>query len=103
MNNESSFMSVVGKPLRYNNVISLGLASSPKWSITYLQDNTSIDELSLKADQWVSWEILYRVKQNILLTYFNGSLKGGLVCSNGVCRYKQPFEDGQKVTLVYTF
>ena len=103
INNESSFISVVGKPLRYNNVISLGLASSPRWSITYLQDNTSIDEKSFKRDQWSYWEVLYRVNQNILLTYFNGSLKGGLVCSNGVCRYKQPFEDGHKVTLVYTF
>lgn len=98
-----SFMSVVFRPWRYNNVFSLGIASSPKWSITYLQDNTSVDEKSFKPKQWSYWEILYRVKQNILITYFNGSLKGGLVCSNGVCRYKQPFEDGQKINLVYTF
>ena len=102
-NDEKYFMSVVPKPLRYNNVISLGLASSPKWSITYLQDNTSIDEESLKEQKWTYWELLYRVNQNILITYFKGSLKGGLVCSNGVCRYKQPFEDGQKITLFYTF
>ena len=102
-NDENYFMSVVPKPVRYNNVISLGLASSPKWSITYLQDNTSIDDKSLKEDQWTYWELLYRVQQNIMITYFNGSLKGGLVCSNGVCRYKQPFEDGQKLTLVYNF
>jgi hypothetical protein len=79
------------------------LASSPKWSITYLQDQTSIDEKSLEEKQWTYLEFLYRFNQNILITYFNGSLKGGLVCSNGVCRYKQPFEDGQKITLVYTF
>ena len=103
MNNETSFLSVVPKPFRYNNVISIGLASSPKWSITYLQDQTSIDEKSLEKKQWTYWEFLYRFNQNILITYFNGSLKGGLVCSNGVCRYKQPFEEGQKITLVYTF
>ena len=102
-NDGNTFMSVVGKPLRYNNVISLGFASSPKWSITYFQDNTSIDEKSLKAEQWTYWELLYRINQNMVLTYFDGSLKGGLVCSNGVCRYKQPFEDGQKVSFIYMF
>ena len=102
-NDGNTFMSVVGKPLRYNNVISLGFASSPKWSVTYSQDNTSIDEKSLKAEQWTYWELLYRINQNMVLTYFDGSLKGGLVCSNGVCRYKQPFEDGQKVSFIYMF
>jgi len=102
-NDGNTFMSVVGKPLRYNNVISLGFASSPKWSVTYFQDNTSIDEKSLKAEQWTYWELLYRINQNMVLTYFDGSLKGGLVCSNGVCRYKQPFEDGQKVSFIYMF
>jgi len=102
-NDGNTFMSVVGKPLRYNNVISLGFASSPKWSVTYFQDNTSIDEESLKAEQWTYWELLYRINQNMVLTYFDGSLKGGLVCSNGVCRYKQPFEDGQKVSFIYMF
>ena len=100
---KNTFMSVVGDPLRYNNVISLGLASSPRWSVTYFQDNTSIDEKSLKAEQWTYWELLYRINQNMVLTYFDGSLKGGLVCSNGVCRYKQPFEDGQKVSFIYMF
>jgi len=99
----NTFMSVVGKPLRYNNVISLGFASSPKWSITYFQDNTSADEKSLKAEQWTYWELLYRINQNMVFTYFDGSLKGGLVCSNGVCRYKQPFEDGQKLSFIYMF
>jgi len=102
-NDGNTFMSVVGKPLRYNNVISLGFASSPKWSVTYSQDNTSIDEKSLKAEQWTYWELLYRINQNMVLTYFDGSLKGGLVCSNGVCRYKQPFEDGQKISFIYMF
>ena len=100
-NDGNTFMSVVGKPLRYNNVISLGFASSPKWSITYFQDNTSIDEKSLKAERWTYWELLYRINQNMVLTYFDGSLKGGLVCSNGICRYKQAFEDGQKVSFIY--
>ncbi len=102
-NDGNTFMSVVGKPMRYNNVISLGFASSPKWSVTYFQDNTSIDEKSLKAEQWTYWELLYRINQNMVLTYFDGSLKGGLVCSNGVCRYKQPFEDGQKISFIYMF
>ena len=102
-NDGNTFMSVVGKPLRYNNVISLGFASSPKWSVTYFQDNTSIDDKSYKAEQWTYWELLYRINQNMVLTYFDGSLKGGLVCSNGVCRYKQPFEDGQKVSFIYMF
>ena len=99
----NTFMSVVGKPLRYNNVISLGFASSPKWSVTYFQDNTSIDDKSYKAEQWTYWELLYRINQNMVLTYFDGSLKGGLVCSYGVCRYKQPFEDGQKISFLYMF
>jgi hypothetical protein len=102
-NDGNTFISVVGKPLRYNNVISLGFASSPKWSVTYFQDNTSIDDKSYKAEQWTYWELLYRINQNMVLTYFDGSLKGGLVCSNGVCRYKQPFEDGQKVSFIYMF
>jgi hypothetical protein len=102
-NDGNTFMSVVGKPMRYNNVISLGFASSPKWSVTYFQDNTSIDEKSFKAEQWTYWELLYRINQNMIFTYFDGSLKGGLVCSNGVCRYKQPFEEGQKISFIYMF
>jgi len=32
-----------------------------------------------------------------------GSLKGGLLCTNGVCRIIEPFDDGFKVGLTTVF
>jgi len=37
------------------------------------------------------------------LSLMYGSLKGGLLCTNGVCRIIEPFDDGFKVGLSTVF
>ena len=41
---------------------------------------------------WVSGELGYRLMQSHVITISYGRERGGTICSNGVCRYIQPFE-----------
>jgi hypothetical protein len=52
---------------------------------------------------WASIDMIYNVNQNHQLSLSYGSQRGGVLCSNGVCRYIQPFENGFKIGLVSTF
>ncbi len=49
--------------------------------------------------KWLSMELLYNINSATQLRLFYGSIRGGLVCSNGICRYVQPFNDGFMFTL----
>ena len=41
---------------------------------------------------WVTIELGYRINQSHSATISYGTERGGQICSNGVCRYLQPFE-----------
>ena len=49
---------------------------------------------------WANIEISYNISSNHRLTVMYGSQRGGVLCSNGVCRYVQPFENGFKIGLI---
>lgn len=52
---------------------------------------TSNNDVSGRKN-WLSGEIGYRLMQSHVITVSYGNERGGLACSNGVCRYIQPFE-----------
>ena len=116
------FNSNFTKDKQLNRFISIGLGSSPKWSIALNLDYSNTDErviidqsreknlIEEKLDSiwdtsftWASIDMIYNVNQNHQLSLSYGSQRGGVLCSNGVCRYIQPFENGFKIGLVSTF
>lgn len=60
--------------------------------ISYLEDRV----------RWRKLEVNYRAPNNLTLTAMVGEVKGGLVCSGGVCRWESPFE-GVRFTLKKIF
>ncbi|MBT7378162.1 MAG: hypothetical protein HN820_08415, partial [Candidatus Marinimicrobia bacterium] len=52
-----------------------------------------------KFNEWVGYDISYKINSTSQLSLFYGSQKGGLVCANGVCAEQPGFDDGIKVTL----
>ena len=55
-------------------------------------------EISGRKD-WFTFETGYRINQNNNISFSFGRERGGQTCSNGVCRYIQPFS-GFKLTLL---
>ncbi|NJO92506.1 MAG: hypothetical protein HC831_28685, partial [Chloroflexia bacterium] len=55
-------------------------------------------EVSGRKD-WFTIETGYRINQNNNVSFSYGRERGGQTCSNGVCRYIQPFS-GFKLTLL---
>ncbi|GIS42211.1 MAG: hypothetical protein Ct9H90mP15_02510 [Candidatus Neomarinimicrobiota bacterium] len=47
--------------------------------------------------------LTYRIKSDSALEVFYGSIRGGLDCTNGVCRYIQSFEDGLRIDYNVSF
>ncbi|MDP7071523.1 MAG: DUF6029 family protein, partial [Candidatus Marinimicrobia bacterium] len=52
---------------------------------------------------WIALDVVYNFTPTHRLSVMYGSLQGGLICSNGVCRVVDPFEDGFKLTLTSLF
>ena len=52
---------------------------------------------------WANLEIAYNFKQNYRLSVSYGSKRGGVYCSNGICRYMQPFENGFVIKMISSF
>ena len=117
--NMPSFTSNFLKDKQINRIISVGLGRSPLWSISLMMDyaNTEeriiVDEVRNKNSieemlgnlwdtslTWANIEISYNISSNHRLTVMYGSQRGGVLCSNGVCRYVQPFENGFKIGLI---
>jgi len=117
----SIFLDDGGKRIDHekNSFISLSIAKSPKWSVTFTTDQASIKESFgdkesivnpleklLGVDQeknWVNVEFVYHLTSSMRLSLMYGSLKGGLLCTNGVCRIIEPFDDGFKFGLTTVF
>jgi hypothetical protein len=102
-----------------NSFFSFTVSKSPKWSITLTSDKTSVKESFLEnksiinplekflgIDQernWVNVEFVYHITSSMRFSLLYGSLKGGLICTNGVCRIIEPFDDGFKIGLSTVF
>jgi hypothetical protein len=53
---------------------------------------------SFTRNKWVSMEFSYNLSSTQRISLLYGSIQGGLVCSNGICRILQPFNDGLKLS-----
>ena len=53
---------------------------------------------SFTQNKWVSMEFSYNLSSTQRISFLYGSIQGGLVCSNGICRILQPFNDGLKLS-----
>lgn len=102
-----------------NHFMSISIGKSPHWSATLTLDRTNISETVIndshhlnpleeflgidQTKNWVNLEIIYNVTNSMRLSLLYGSLKGGLICTNGVCRIIEPFDDGFKLGLTTVF
>ena len=116
------FFSNFSKDTQINRFISIGYSSSPKWSINlgidYADTEESIvvtrerhsnsienilDDIINKKLTWINLETAYNFNESYRLILSYGSKRGGVYCSNGVCRYIQPFENGFTAGLIAVF
>ena len=61
-------------------------------------ERDNIDPPDFIQNKWVSMELSYNITSTQRISIIYGSLQGGLVCSNGICRILQPFNDGLKLS-----
>lgn len=119
----SEFFDDDGKPVKsqQNTFMSISVGKTPKWTVAFTLDNTSIGELSFGMDEdnssnslekilgldknknWANIELVYNMTPSFRLSLMAGSLKGGLLCANGVCRIIEPFSNGVKLGIITTF
>ena len=97
-NDESSFVSLLSEKYQDNIFLGFTVNHAP-WSITVATESTNSDESlsNFDSNTWNSVALTYRIKSDNILEVFYGSIRGGLDCTNGVCRYIQPFENGLRI------
>ena len=103
--------------------VSLGLSKSSKWSFMINIEQDKYNEVSANSDNifmnpieklfdplfdtldrtWLSAELTYRFEDNLRLSIFYGSNKGGVSCANGICRYYPGFSDGFRMQMTKSF
>jgi len=107
---------------QYNAFLSLGVSYSPRWSMALLIDASSVLEYGVDQqldnfnvlekllsnlinleNRWVALELRWNITNSHTLSLTYGSQQGGILCSNGVCRQIDPFEDGFKLALTSLF
>ena len=105
-----------------NTFFSLGIGKSPNWSLSLIIDGISVEEQGATDgknvinpledilgkiinidNKWISLEFVYNITPTHRLSLMYGSQQGGLLCSNGICRTIEPFDDGFKLTLTSLF
>lgn len=112
------------EPTQLNRFISLGVGKAPRWSLSFLIDLSSTEEFLVVTEKekeskslldrfvhhfsasdlaWVSLEGVWNLTERHRLTLMVGSQRGGLLCSNGICRYIQPFQQGIKLGFISLF
>ena len=98
VNDESSFVSLLSDKYQDNIFLGFTVNHAP-WSLTVATESTNSDESSSNFDSntWNSVALTYRIKSDNILEVFYGSIRGGLDCTNGVCRYIQPFKNGLRI------
>ena len=104
-----------------NHVITLGIARSPRWGLALTIESSSAYEYGPQVysktnpleellgniidleNKWIALELMININSSTRLDLMYGTQRGGIVCSNGVCRFIQPFEDGFKLNLTTIF
>ena len=97
-NDESSFVSLLSEKYQDNIFLGFTVNHAP-WSLTVATESTNSDESlsNFDSNTWNSVALTYRIKSDNILEVFYGSIRGGLDCTNGVCRYIQPFKNGLRI------
>jgi hypothetical protein len=88
-------------PLKYrDNIAAITLSAAPRhsWSATVEWTDSPLE----KDDTWIWLEWNIRFGTLGQLTLAGGSLRGGQLCSGGVCKLVDPFEGG-RVELLTNF
>jgi len=76
----------------FNHLITIINSFYSNLTATIRFEYTTSDKDVSGRKNWLSGEIGYRLMQSHVITASYGKERGGLACSNGVCRYIQPFE-----------
>ena len=101
-----SFHSLLSEKYQINKFISLSTNFDQKWTFNFSVETTNADESKLNNDSnenfdssnsWNSFGVSYKFDTDDSLQVFYGSVRGGLDCTNGVCRYIQSFDDGLRI------
>ena len=101
-----SFHSLLSEKYQINKFISLSTNFNQKWTFNFSVETTNADESKLNNDSnenfdssnsWRSFGVSYKFDTDDTLQVFYGSVRGGLDCTNGVCRYIQSFDDGLRI------
>ncbi len=85
-----------------NQYASVNLTKSPYLGLTVSGEFTNDKEEPTGKSSWVLGEIIYKLNQKNQVTFSYGSERGGLKCTNGICRYVNPFE-GFRATIQTSF
>jgi len=75
-----------------NQYNSLTFSSSPSLVLTVTSEFTNNEDEPTGKSSWFTGEISYKLNQSNTFGVSYGSERGGLKCTNGICRFVQPFE-----------
>ena len=111
----------VPQEFQNNHLISMGIGKSPFWSLSITVESSSAYEYGplensvinplenlfsnvMDIDnKWIALELMININSNTRLDLMYGTQRGGIICSNGICRYVEPFDDGFKLALSTVF
>ncbi len=93
---DSAIKNKDGESTYYNQYIAVTFASAPVWTLTLRMEYTTEDtgsETTFISGQnfWRALEMSYRIAGIHTITASYGNERGGIVCSNGICRNVLPF------------
>ena len=111
----------ISKEFQNNHLITIGIGKSPYWSISLTVESSSAYQYGPKQasitnplenllsnlidmeNKWVALEMMININSSTRLDIMYGTLRGGIICSNGICRFVEPFDDGFKLGLTTVF
>lgn len=85
-----------------NQYNSLTFSSSPTLNFTLSSEFTNDDEEPTGKSSWFTADVSYKLNESNTFGVSYGSERGGLKCTNGICRFVQPFE-GFRVLISTTY
>jgi len=95
VNFENQFVynsSMTSKKDFLNELVSLSVSKSPDLSATVSYEWTTSNEEPTGKKAWVLGEVSYKLNTTNSVNVSYGTERGGIRCTNGICRYVRPFE-----------
>ena len=111
----------VSEEFQNNHLIAIGLGKSPYWSLSLTVESSStyeygpiknsiinpleslMENIVNLDNKWIAIEFMLNINSNTRIDLMYGTQRGGIICSNGICRYVEPFDDGFKLSLSTVF